>query len=412
MNELKCNSCGYEGIVRFLELGEMPPVNAFIGEEEIANEEKYPLNLAYCPHCFLVQLGSIVPPDKLFRNYLHLSAGSESNVKHLKEAADYLKNRFNINKDTKLLEIGSNDGTLLSFIKNYTEGVVGVDPAKNLAKLNEEKGINYIAEFFDTKTASKISRELGKFDIIVGLNVIPHTPNNIDLLKGARIVLKDKGVLMMEGVYALETILRGEFDTIYHEHAYTFSLHSLISLFRMAGLSVVDVEKIPTQGGSLRVFAMKDEFSEPISETVKSLLEEEDKMGLASYEMYDRIGQKVEDYKREIRNIVDEEKKKHGKLIGLGAPARGVVIMNYCGLNKEDIDYVVDDTVLKHGKVMPGVHIPVKPFDSLENEKERDFCFILLSWNYKESFVRRLKEIFPKFRMIVPFPKLEVIEYG
>src|SRR3989344_2298452 len=373
MNELKCNSCGYEGIVRFLELGEMPPVNAFIGEEEIANEEKYPLNLAYCPHCFLVQLGSIVPPDKLFRNYLHLSAGSESNVKHLKEAADYLKNRFKINKDTKILEIGSNDGTLLSFIKNYTEGVVGVDPAKNLAKLNEEKGINYIAEFFDTKTASKISRELGKFDIIVGLNVIPHTPNNIDLLKGARIVLKDKGVLMMEGVYALETILRGEFDTIYHEHAYTFSLHSLISLFRMAGLSVVDVEKIPTQGGSLRVFAMKDEFAENISESVKNILMEEEKMGLPNPETYEKVGPKVENYRKEMRRVVEEEKLANGKLIGLGAPARGVVIMNYCKIGKNDMEYLIDDTPLKHGKVSPGTHIPVKNWTAINPEEKRTF---------------------------------------
>src|SRR3989344_1315562 len=306
MNNLKCNSCGFEGINRFLELGDIPPVNAFITNEEIKDEKKYPLNLAYCPNCFLVQLEEIVPPESLFRNYLHLSAGSQTNVQHLQNVADYIGEKFSLNKDSKILEIGSNDGTLLSFFKKYTDNVLGVDPARNLIEMNKEKGVDYMPEFFNTGTASKILNNNGKFDFIIALNVIPHTPNNIDLLKGIRIVMKDKGVLMMEGVYALETILRGEFDTIYHEHAYTFSLHSLISLFRMAGLSVVDVEKIPTQGGSLRGFAMKDEFSEPISETVKSLLEEEDKMGLASYEMYDRIGQKVEDYKREIRNIVDE----------------------------------------------------------------------------------------------------------
>ena len=223
MEELKCKSCGYESLNRFLELGNIPPVNAFILPEEIESERAYPLNLAYCPNCFLVQLEEIVPPGALFRNYLHLSAGSQTNVNHLQEVADYLSKRFNITNNTKVLEIGSNDGTLLEFLKKYTPNVVGVDPAKNLIRRNEEKGIDYIPEFFTTSTASQIASSRGKFDLIVALNVIPHTPDNIDLLKAARIVLKDSGALVMEGVYALETILNGEFDTIYHEHVYTFS---------------------------------------------------------------------------------------------------------------------------------------------------------------------------------------------
>lgn len=410
MNELKCKSCGYEGINRFLELGDIPPVNAFIANEQINDEKKYPLNLAYCPNCFLVQLEEIVPPEELFRNYLHLSAGSAVNVSHLKETADYIGNKFEVNENTKVLEIGSNDGTLLNFFKKYTSNVLGVDPAKNLAEINKEKGIDYISEFFNTSTASKIVKDRGKFDLIVALNVIPHTPDNIDLLKGVRIVLQNKGTLIMEGVYALETVLNGQFDTIYHEHVYTFSLHALVSTFRMAGLTVVDVEKIPTQGGSLRIYAMKDEFAKPISDSVKKILQDEEKIGLADSKTYDSVGPKVESYKKEIRKIIEEEKIKHGKLIGLGSPARGVVIMNYCGINTNDVEYIVDDTSLKHGKVAPGVHIPVKSAEVLKEEKDR--TFLLLSWNYKDSFVERLKEIFPKFRMIVPFPKLEVIEYG
>ena len=265
-------------------------------------------------------------------------------------------------------------------------------------------------EFFNTSTASNILKTRGKFDLIIALNVIPHTYNNIDLLKAARIIMNDSGALMMEGVYALETILNGEFDTIYHEHIYTFSLHSLVSTFRMAGLTVVEVEKISTQGGSLRIFAMKDEFAKPISKSVIDLLKEEEKSGLANEQNYNAVSQKVKDYKTSLRKLIEEEKSKSGKLIGLGAPARGVVIMNYTGISKDDIEYIVDDTPLKQGRVAPGVHIPIMPMESLKNEKEKK-TFLLLSWNYKDSFVKRLKEIMPSFRMITPFPQLKVEEF-
>ena len=203
MNSLKCKSCGFEEISRFLELGNIPPVNAFITKEEIKNEKSYPLNLAYCPNCFLVQLEEIVPPQDLFRNYLHLSAGSQTNIQHLESVADHINKKLSLNEKTKILEIGSNDGTLLSFFKKYSSNVLGVDPALNLVEVNKQKGVDYIPEFFNTKTASNILKDKGKFDLAIALNVIPHTPNNIDLLKGVRIILKDNGVLMMEGVYAL-----------------------------------------------------------------------------------------------------------------------------------------------------------------------------------------------------------------
>lgn len=411
MTYLKCNGCGFEEIVPFLKLGNIPPVNAFISSSEIDQEIAYPLNLAYCPHCFLVQLEEIVPPEKLFRNYLHLSAGSQQNVTHLKEVAAFLAKKYAISEEKRVLEIGSNDGTLLSFFKQYTSQVVGVDPAKNLVSVNKEKGIDYLSEFFNTSTASLIRKEKGTFDLMIGLNVIPHTPNNIDLLKGARIILKDKGVLVMEGVYALETILRGEFDTIYHEHVYTFSLHSLIATFRMAGMKVIDVERINTQGGSLRIYAMKEEYASEISQNVFKLLEEEKKIGFDNPETYLSVSKKVIEFKKNIKSLIEEEKKKRGKLVGLGAPARGVVILNYCGIGTDDLECILDDTSLKQGRVTPGVHIPVASFESIGSNEQKK-TFILLSWNYKESYLKRLKEKFSSFRIIVPFPKLEIVEYG
>lgn len=410
MVDVACRSCGYEGLVSFLRLGNVPPVNAFISESEKEAEKKYPLNLAYCPHCFLVQLEEIVPPEVLFRNYLHMSAGSPSNVQHLQEVAATLCRRFAIDAGKTVLDIGGNDGTLLSFFKKHTSRVIDVDPALNLKQANEEKGIEYIAEFFNTRTASRVVREKGKMDLIVALNVIPHTPNNIDLLKAVRIALKDEGTLVMEGVYALETILNGEFDTIYHEHVYTFSFHSLISTFRMAGLTVVDVEKIPVQGGSLRIFAMKDENALPPSPAVAELLAQEKKEGFSDENLYKGVGPKVLGFRQRLRALIDEEKKAGGKLIGLGAPARGVVIMNYCSITPRDIEFILDDTPLKIGRFAPGVHVPIASWDALKSADER--TFLLLSWNYKENIISRLKQRVKKARVIVPFPALEVITFG
>lgn len=410
MENRKCKSCGYNGIRRFLELGKMPPVNAFIRYSEIENEESYPLNLSYCPICFLVQLEECVSPYKLFRNYNHLSSGSKPNIDHLKSVADYLSRRFSVDSKTKILEIGSNDGTLLSFFKNYTENILGVDPAKNLIEINKKKGIDYLAEFFNTDTASEILKKRGKFDMLVALNVIPHTPDNIDLLKGARMLLKDSGILVMEGVYAIETILSGQFDTIYHEHVYTFSFHSLIKTFLMAGLTIVDVEKIPTQGGSLRIFAMKSEHSVPLSNSVSNLLEEEERAGLTNPKTYEKIEEIIKEYRKKLREVVYQEKTAHGKLIGLGAPARGIVLLNYCGLNAEDIEFLADDTLLKQNKVAPGVHIPVGSWNDVEKSDKR--TYLLLSWNYRDHFISRLKEVHSSFRVIIPFPNLEVIEIG
>ena len=409
-SNLECKVCNDGKIKRFLTLGNIPPVNAFLDPSEISKEKAYPLNLAYCSSCLLVQLENIVPPEKLFSNYLHLSSGSSSNINHLKEVADSLNSRLKINKNTKVLEVGSNDGTLLAFLKEYTSNLLGIDPAKNLVKLSKQKGIETLPEFFNTSTASKIEKARGTFDILVALNVIPHTPNVVDFLKGAYKVLNSGGTLVMEGAYALETILRGEFDTIYHEHVYSFSLHSLISAFKCAGLKVTDVEKIPTQGGSLRILAQKAPEAALIYPSVNILLEEEKNQGLIDPKIYNCVESKVKNFKNNLKKIVEEEKKKSGKLIGLGAPARGVVILNYCNLGINDMNYLIDDTPLKQGKFAPGVHIPVKSWEALKSYKNQ--TFLLLSWNYKEHLISKLQNYIPSFRIIIPFPNLEVKEYG
>lgn len=406
-SDLKCRVCHSRDLKQFLSLGEIPPVNAFLNSSELNQERAYPLTLAYCPSCFLVQLESIVPPEHLFSHYLHLSSGSASNIEHLRNVSEILHARFNINAHTKILEIGSNDGTLLAFFKKYTPHLLGVDPAQNLMQLSKEHAIETLPLFFNSSLALDILNNKGSFDFIIALNVIPHTPDVVNLLEGVYTLLSPHGVLVMEGVYALETILKGEFDTIYHEHVYTFSLHSLISTFKRAKLRIIDVEKIPTQGGSLRIFAQREESASTPSPTVLAILKEEKEKGLTNPLIYQDVGAKIEKFKKDLKNLIEQEKKQHGKLIGLGAPARGNVILNYCGIGTQDIEYIVDDTPLKQGKVTPGTHIPVKPWDALAHDNKQSF--LLLSWNYKDSFFSKLKKQFSSSRVIIPFPHLEVI---
>lgn len=407
-----CKACNAPGLKRFLELGLVPPVNAFLYPHEVPFEKKYPLNLAYCPECLLVQLEDVVPPEELFSNYLHLSSGAPSNVTHLKSVAEFLHASFNFNPHTKVLEIGSNDGTLLSFIQQYTPHVLGIDPAQNLVALNKEKGVEMIPAFFNTRTASAILEKKGAYNLIVALNVIPHTPDVVDLLKGVHTLLAPHGSLIMEGAYALETILQGQFDTVYHEHVYCFSLHSLISTFRLAGLEVVDVQQLPTQGSSLRITAQRKKEAQPISPAVHALLKREKDEGLINPSTYDAVGLRVSQFKNQFRQIVDAQKRKGGKLIGIGAPARGVVILNYCGLGPQDIDYIIDDTPLKQGKLTPGVHIPVTSWDALKGANKTNF--LLLSWNlnFRENLMNRIKQHSPQSDVLIPFPLLEVFQHG
>ncbi len=404
---LKCRACNFSNLKRFLELGNIPPVNAFIDEKDIKNEKFYPLNLSYCSNCLLVQIEEVVNPDELFSNYLHLSSGSQSNINHLQEVADVIKNKYTIDKSTKILEIGSNDGTLLEFLKNHGFQVLGIDPAKNLIEISAHKGVETLPIFFNTKSATEIENSKGKFNLVVALNVIPHTPEVVDLLKGVRQILAEKGTLIMEGAYAIETILKGEFDTIYHEHVYSFSLHSLINTFRLAGLKIIDVEKISTQGGSLRIFAQDEFCASKVSNSVRNLLDEEKKIGLNNSKIYDSVDHKVKQFKDNLNKLIKSEKILAGKsLVGIGAPARGVVILNYCSIGTEDISYIIDDTPLKQGKVSPGTHIPIRSWEELNKNPSKSF--ILLSWNYKNHLIDRLKKQIPSARIIVPFPRLGV----
>lgn len=402
-----CRGCGQPALSRMFSLGNVPGVNAFFTPQEVGRERPYPLDVAWCRECTLVQLESIVPPGELFSHYQHLSSASQSNVRHLGDLAALLMSRLGLTQQSKVLEIGSNDGTLLSAIKNTSQAdVLGVDPAHNLAEYARQKGVDQISDFFTPELADKIVAERGARDLVVALNVVAHTPDVSSLLTGVARVLAPGGTFVMAAVYVMRTILHGEFDTVYHEHVYCFSLTALVPLLRRAGLTVVDVEEIPTQGGSLRVYARRSDSRPVAAETVASLLQTEAGEGVRDPATYQSVGDRVRRFKIDLLARLREMRQRHGRVFGLGAPARGVVILNYCGIGPELLDAVVDDTPLKQGRLVPGVHIPVVDWDAVEREKPGGF--LLLSWNYEREMLDKLRRHVSAAEVLVPFPELRM----
>jgi hypothetical protein len=384
----------------------MPPVNAFIREEELPSEVSYPLAMAFCPGCGLVQLEDVVPPEKLFRHYHHLSSASQGNVAHLAAVAERVAAFKRLGPGSQVLEIGSNDGTLLKAIAKTGARVLGIDPARNVAEMAIADGVPTIAEFFSSTLAKNVVAEHGLFDMAIGLNVLPHTPVFMDVLRGFRTLLKEDGIVVIEGVYIYETLFEGDFDTVYHEHVFCFSLNSLDSALTRAGLRGVHVELIPTQGGSMRVFACRNDVSTPPSAEYRELLAKERARGVMDVASYAVIGEHIREITESLRTAVADLTRKYGKLAALGAPARGVVLLNTCGFGRDEIAYVIDDTPLKQGRLMPGTHIPVMGWDHLEKEPAQ--AFILLSWNYKRDMLQKLKERVPRGKVLVPLPKVTI----
>jgi SAM-dependent methyltransferase len=417
-----CGACAHSPLQLLFSLGNIPPVNAFVTEEEVPHEKAYPLDLHFCPKCTLVQLVNPPPPTALFSNYLHLSSASQSNIKHLENVCEMLNKTLPGGFAGKnVLEIGSNDGTLLALIKKHAKSVLGVDPAKNLAPVALKKNVNTISDFFDEALAQKIQKEHGRFESIVALNVVAHTPTFISMLKGISQLLAPNGTFMMENAYVVDTILEGQFDTIYHEHVFCFSLHALNTAYKLAGLRAYDAEIIPTQGTSIRVFVEKAESNRPLTERFLKILNSEKEKGFTEVKSYESVKSKVDAFKVQLLNQIQTMNKKSNgkKIIGLGAPARGVVILNYCGIDPELMEFVIDDTTLKQGRMVPGVHIPVKSWEALMNSDTHHF--MILSWNYKKEILDKLKtQLAKKYAanpslkkedtVLIPFPKFEEIK--
>lgn len=403
-----CRYCKHPANFKFLDYGRMPLVNRFISsKKEFKNEKKYSLDLYYCDNCGLVQIGTIVDPKILFKDYIYFSSTSEAFKLHGKKLAESFMKRFGLNSDSLVVEIASNDGCVLESFKRLNIGHLGVEPASNIAKAANDKGIRTENEFFNFETAKKIREKYGPADVIFGMNVFAHVPEIHDFVRGLKHLLKQKGILAIESPYLTDFIKNIEFDTVYHEHVNYLSLRAMKNLFAQFNMEVIDAEWQDMHGGSMRYFiANKSEHL--ISKNVGKYLLLERESGLDKKETYIKFASNAAKVKNTLLSLLQKLKEDNKKIAGYGASAKGVVLLNYSGIDGKYLDYVVDKSAHKQNKYLPGVHLPV--YDPKKLAEDKPDYVLLLAWNFADEIMRQqaaYREHGGKF--IVPIPDVRVL---
>lgn len=407
---MKCRFCRKKLTHLFVCLGLSPLSNSYLSKQQLNKREPfYQLDLYVCDSCFLVQLEEFESPEDIFSNYAYFSSYSDIWLKHVKDYVEKMVETLRINRDSFVVEIASNDGYLLQYFVEKNIPVLGIEPAENVAEVALKKGVPTEIVFFGAETAKRLSAGGRLPDLLLGNNVLAHVPDLNDFVKGLKIILKPGGVITMEFPHLIKLVEDTLFDTIYHEHFSYFSFLTVEKVFAFHGLTIFDVERIPTHGGSLRIYAKHTEdVSKQISDNVFKLRAEEKAGGYDTLAPYLGFGEKVTAKKIEILDFLINAKKTNRNVVGYGAPAKGNTLLNYCGIKSDLISYTVDRSLYKQGKYLPGSRIPIESPEKIRITKP-DFVFIL-PWNIKDEIMEQMsfiREWGGKF--VVPLPRLEVI---
>jgi SAM-dependent methyltransferase len=400
-----CRICGAKDLKLILNLGKTALANAFLSKEAARKKDAtYPLQLVFCRKCSLVQLAHVVDPEVLFSGYHYLTSGSPVLVDHFQREARDIVKRFGLGRGDLAVEIGSNDGILLSAIKDEVN-VLGVDPAETAALEAKKRGVETIVDFFGVRVAKDIVKKHGQAKVIFANNVIAHIDDLDDVFRGIEILLRDDGVFVFEAHWVYNLIGDGGFDQIYHEHLSYYSLHAVKYLAERFGFMVTDVQRVPIHGESLRFFVQKK--GKP-SARVKKLLALERSVGIDSMRAFRRFAPKVEKNKRDLKSLLDKLKKKGASIAGYGASAKGNTLLNYVGVTAKHLDFITDTIPLKQWTFTPGAHIPVVPPDILFT-KRPDYL-LLLAWNYAPAILHREQALRAQgTKFIIPVPKVKVM---
>jgi SAM-dependent methyltransferase len=406
-----CRSCGERLEKIVVDLGMSPLCESFLSIDQLNQMEAFfPLRVYVCEKCFLVQLEEYVSPEQIFTEYAYFSSYSDGWLKHARSYTEQMILQLGLNKESLVVEIASNDGYLLQYFVKAGIPVVGIEPAKNVAIVADQKGIPTVVEFFGKALAERLAQKGKQADLLLGNNVLAQVPDINDFVAGMKVLLKPGGVLTMEFPHVMRLIEENQFDTIYHEHFSYFSLYSVERIFARHGVLLFDVEELSTHGGSLRIFGCHEEDkSKTVSRRYSDLANKELTAGVDSLEYYETFGKKVVDTKCKLLEFLISVKRMGKSVAGYGAPGKGNTLLNYCGIRTDFLNYTVDRNPYKHGKFTPGTHIPIFPPEKIA-ETRPDFVLIL-PWNFKEEIVEQMSGI-KKWggRFAVPIPEVRVIE--
>ena len=404
-----CRLCGARLTHTFVDLGMSPLCESYIPSDALDEPEIfYPLHVRQCPSCLLVQLPAYVSGEEIFSDYAYFSSYSDSWVAHAKHYADSMIDALDLTGDSLVTEVASNDGYLLQHFIARDIPVLGIEPAKNVAETAQSLGIPTVVQFLGATTGSDIAENRGRADLVVANNVFAHVPDIRDFAAGLRALVKDSGLVTLEFPHLLRLMQRRQFDTIYHEHYSYLSLLTASRTLATAGLVVVDVEELPTHGGSLRVFARPRDNAGTPSERVGALLDEENLLGLHTLAGHAGFAGEVLTIKSDLLNFLIAAAREGRSVAGYGAPGKGNTLLNHCGVRVDLLQYTVDRSPAKQGKFLPGTHVPIYAPDRLA-ETRPDYVLVL-PWNLRDEISEQLAYIREwGARLVFPIPKLEIV---
>jgi hypothetical protein len=391
---MNCRFCNHNLIHEFIDLVNSPASNSFLTKEQLNEPETfYPLKVFVCKKCFLVQVDEYQKSDAIFNgDYAYFSSYSTSWLAHAKDYTDKMIERFGFNENSQVIEVASNDGYLLQYFKEKGISVLGIEPTKNTAQVAISKGIETEIEFFGTRFAQTLVKKGIKADLLLGNNVLAHVPNINDFVRGLKIILNNEGLITMEFPHLMQLVDNNQFDTIYHEHFSYISFYTCKQIFESVGLEIFDVEEINTHGGSLRIYAKHiEDKTKNITENVINLVNKEISKGINKLDYYKGFQQRAERIKLDLIQFLLEQKNLGQKVAAYGAAAKGNTLINYCGIKKDLISFVVDANPHKRDKFLPASHIPVVKEDYLKLEKP-DYI-IILPWNLTSEITTQLSYV-------------------
>jgi len=407
----KCRLCESDDLTDVIKLSPTPAGNNFLSKKEKNQgfEPIFPLEVNFCKACFHLQLGHVVDPDHLFKNYHFVSGTSKVNVKHFDDYAESVISRFNLTEGSLILDIGSNDGTCLKSFQDRGMVTLGVDPAINVAKIANDNGIKTISDYFSADLAKKIKNNYGTPNLITSHNVLAHIEKFPEVMNGIRYLMGKESIFIFEVGYFLDVFKNLWFDTIYHEHLDYHTVAPLKKFFESIGMDLFHIEQVDIQGGSIRSFVQLQNGPNKTEFSVNNLIETEKDAGLHSFSEITNYQSRINESKSALIKMLEGLKQSGKSIAGYGAPTKSTTLMNHFGIHKGLIDYIVDDNQLKQGKFSPLLHIPIVSKEKLSYHPKPDYL-IILAWNFADSIIEKVRDedIF-EGSYIIPLPTPKIV---